>query len=182
MRKSLWIILAVLLVAIAAPYANADTVTLDVSGSLSPSFGASCSPSCTLGGDIVINNATPGSVTSVDITVAGASPSVGPFNTFIEFIQSVSGLVTKDRNGDSLFIFLSGNPGTLVGYTGGGIGGYILVIPTQSGISFDVNTGAALTEAVTPAPEPSSVALMLLGVGLVFVLRKRIGQGLPQAS
>ena len=32
------------------------------------------------------------------------------------------------------------------------------------------------------APEPSSVALMLLGVGLVFVMRKRIGQHLPQAS
>jgi hypothetical protein len=32
------------------------------------------------------------------------------------------------------------------------------------------------------APEPSSVALMLLGVGLVFVMRKRIGQRLPQAN
>jgi hypothetical protein len=31
-------------------------------------------------------------------------------------------------------------------------------------------------------PEPSSVALMLLGVGLVFVMRKRIGQRLPQAG
>ncbi len=31
-------------------------------------------------------------------------------------------------------------------------------------------------------PEPSSVVLMLLGIGLVFVMRKRIGQGLPLAS
>ena len=31
-------------------------------------------------------------------------------------------------------------------------------------------------------PEPSSVALMLLGVGLVFAMRKRTGQRLPQAS
>jgi hypothetical protein len=31
-------------------------------------------------------------------------------------------------------------------------------------------------------PEPSSLALMLAGVWLVFVMRKRIGQGLPQAS
>jgi len=34
----------------------------------------------------------------------------------------------------------------------------------------------------TSVPEPSSVALMLLGVGAVFVMRKRRGQGLPQAS
>ena len=32
------------------------------------------------------------------------------------------------------------------------------------------------------SPEPSSVALVLLGVGLLFVMRKRIGQRLPQAS
>ena len=36
--------------------------------------------------------------------------------------------------------------------------------------------------AAVAAPEPSSYALMLLGVGLVFVMRKRIGQRLPQAS
>jgi hypothetical protein len=39
-----------------------------------------------------------------------------------------------------------------------------------------------LTFAAVAAPEPSSVALMLLGVGLVFVMRKHIGQRLPQAS
>ena len=46
-------------------------------------------------------------------------------------------------------------------------------------------SGVGNTLVVTPAvaaPEPSSVALMLLGVGLVFVMRKRIGQCLPQAS
>jgi hypothetical protein len=36
--------------------------------------------------------------------------------------------------------------------------------------------------AAVAAPEPSSLALMLAGIGLVFVMRKRIGQGLPQAS
>ena len=54
---------------------------------------------------------------------------------------------------------------------------------TSSGIpsgSAKTNGTYALT-AVT-APEPSSYALMLLGVGLVFVMRKRVGQGLPQAS
>jgi hypothetical protein len=164
--------LAVLVVAISAPYASADSVTLDLSGSLTPDSGA-CSPSCTLGGDIVINNTT-GTVTSVDFTVAGESPSVGPFNMFAEFVAGDSDLATTDSAINLFAMTLSGNPGTLVGYTGGAIsGGFI-------GSLFIVNSGAALTET-TPAPEPSSVALMLLGVGLVFVMRKRIGQGLRQA-
>lgn len=173
MRKSLWIILAVLLVAIAPPAARADTVTLDLSGSLTPVTGA-CSPSCTLGGDIVIDN-TAGTVTSVDFTVAGESPSVGPFNTFDGFLGGGVGLITGDSAGNIFEIFLSR---TLVGYTGGAIGGSIV---GNTGLLFDVNTSAALTEAVA-APEPSTVALMLLGVGLVFVMRKHIGQSLPQAS
>ncbi len=182
MRKSLWIMLAVLLVAIAAPYASADTVTLDISGSLVPNDpSVSCSASgCTLGGDIVINNTT-GMVISVDFTVAGASPSVGPFNHFSEFVSIDSDLVTTDGGVIDFSFTLSGNPGTLVGYTGGAITG-TAVTSGPAGHIFVQEGDAALTEAVTPAPEPSSVALMLLGVGLVFVMRKRVGQRLPQAS
>jgi hypothetical protein len=36
--------------------------------------------------------------------------------------------------------------------------------------------------AAVAAPEPSSVALMLAGIGLLPLMRKRIGQRLPQAS
>jgi hypothetical protein len=35
---------------------------------------------------------------------------------------------------------------------------------------------------VVTTPEPSSVCLLLAGIGLVFVMRKRIGQGLRQAG
>ena len=173
MRKSLWIMLAVLLVAIAPPAARADTVTLDLSGSLSPTVIGTCSPSCTLGGDIVIDN-TAGTVTSVNFTVAGESPFVGPFNMFDGFLGGGVGLVTGDSAGQFFEIFLAH---TLVGYTGGAIGGNI---SGTTGLLFDV-TGAALTKAVG-APEPNSVGLMLLGVGLVLVMRKRIGEGLPEAS
>jgi hypothetical protein len=48
--------------------------------------------------------------------------------------------------------------------------------PTGFVLEGDIVTSTVAT------PEPSSVALMLLGVGLVFVMRKRIGQRLPQAS
>jgi hypothetical protein len=44
------------------------------------------------------------------------------------------------------------------------------------------STAAFEPASAVAAAEPSSVALMLLGLGLVFVLRKRIGQGLPQTS
>ena len=123
MRKSLWIMLAVLFVAIGPPDARADdsVVTLDVSGTMSPVFGAgtSCAPSpCKLGGDIVIANAL-GIVISVDITLAGASPSVAPFNQFYAFDSGSSLVQVINGSLDILSVGLSGNPGTLVGYTGG---------------------------------------------------------------
>jgi PEP-CTERM motif len=37
-------------------------------------------------------------------------------------------------------------------------------------------------EAPEAVPEPSTVGLLLAGIGLLFVMRKRIGQGLPQPS
>jgi len=44
-------------------------------------------------------------------------------------------------------------------------------------------TGTPNSEALgVGVPEPSSLMLMLLGVGLVFAMRKRGGQRLPQAS
>jgi PEP-CTERM motif-containing protein len=48
--------------------------------------------------------------------------------------------------------------------------------------SGDAHLEYTFTPASATVPEPSSIALMLLGVGLLFVMRKRIGQGLPQAS
>jgi len=68
---------------------------------------------------------------------------------------------------------------------------FILSDVTNGGTTFSCDgfvdrTGAlscgTLSFAVVAAPQPSSVALMLLGVGLVLVMRKRIGQRLPQAS
>jgi hypothetical protein len=46
--------------------------------------------------------------------------------------------------------------------------------------TFDSDSGG-LTFSAVPAPEPSSVALMLLGLGLLFVMRK-CQAGLSQAS
>ena len=166
MRKSLWIMLAVMFVAVSAPVSHADTVTLDVSGGVSPVQGSCSGSGCTLGGDIVINNTT-GTVISIDVTVAGASPAVGPFNGILFF--HASSLTGFDGSGDILSVSIA--PGTWVGYTGGAFSGGI-VAPGKDLFSI---TDGVFTPAVA-APEPSSVALMLLGVGLVLLLRRRIGQ------
>jgi hypothetical protein len=36
--------------------ARADVITFDVSGTMTPTLNAACSPTCTLGGDIVFDN------------------------------------------------------------------------------------------------------------------------------
>ena len=68
---------------------------------------------------------------------------------------------------------------------------FILSDVTNGGTTFSCDgfvdrTGAlscgTLSFAAVTAPEPSSATLMLVGVGLAFVMRKRIGQRLPQAS
>jgi hypothetical protein len=45
-------------------------------------------------------------------------------------------------------------------------------------------TTASVSDAglMVATPEPGTLSLMLIGVGLVLVMRKRIAQGLPQAT
>jgi hypothetical protein len=50
-----------------------------------------------------------------------------------------------------------------------------------TGSDFALSCGT-LTFTAVATPEPSSLALMLSTVGLVFAMRKRVGQGLSQAS
>jgi hypothetical protein len=170
----------------AAPNAYADTVTLIVSGSLSPGLNAACSGSgCTLGGDIVIDNTT-GAVISVDVTISGESPSVGPFTVTSGIFAPAGGTLLTLGDGNPFnslrLVLTTPTQGSLVGYDGGPIqsltGSLILSfnpIPSTWNL-----TSGALTP-VTPTPEPSSLALMLSGVGLVFATRKRFS-GLQQAS
>jgi hypothetical protein len=72
---------------------------------------------------------------------------------------------------------------TVTGGTGAFAGdtGKVTVIGTNTPSDTPPFSGA-YTGFIVTAPEPSSVALMLLGVGLVFAMRKRVGQRLPQAS
>ena len=85
---------------------------------------AACSPTCTLGGTIVINNSppAPGTIVSEDVTAAGFSPSVGPFtqNFGILAVGGLTRLTIDDSAGGILaLLFSTATAGSLVGYTGG---------------------------------------------------------------
>src|SRR5882724_4611846 len=85
---------------------RASVITLDLSATTRPdSPNAACSPTCTLGGDIVINNST-GAIVSADVTATGFSPTVGPFtiNPVIFVAGFVANLTINDAAGDSLAI------------------------------------------------------------------------------
>ena len=164
----------------AAPIAHADTV-FTVTGSFDN--GA------ILSGTATINTST-GIVTAFDLSTTGAfvsgpyttvDPGQGPFFFNQYFVSST----LSNSSIDLLFP----PPGSLVGYTGGSLCSDIVACifisalnttttPTPSS-TFNLTSGSLTPQAATP--EPSSLFLMLSGVGLVFAMRKR-SSGLQQAS
>jgi PEP-CTERM motif len=165
MRKSLWIMLAALLVAIAAPSAHADSFTATFS----------CSGTCVGGTPTAPDVTFPAPV--IDVTWNGLlfqfhllyhAPS--PQDQF-----SWTGFNDYDEGRDTLLQYIDITDQTTE--TTWSSTGYSTFANGKSSQA----TGA-LAFAAVATPEPSSYALMLLGVGLVFVLRKRIVQRLPQAG
>ena len=162
MRKSLWIMLAALVVAIGAPRAHADSVyAISFSGDAS-----------VVGSNLLDYNST-----SMEFTTPSLEVMFDGF-TITLATTSTSGVSPNDP-----FTWAIG---------GGGCDCFAAITDVSPFVFFPIylgsvpqavgfNGGSVTFTAVT-APEPSSIALMLLGVGLVFVMRKRIGHGLPQAS
>jgi len=73
----------------------------------------------------------------------------------------------------STFATISNFTGEFGGTTGGGL--------VPHGSTFGVGSWSGPVVGTVPTPEPSSLAFMLSGVGLVFAMRKRLS-GLQQAS
>jgi hypothetical protein len=191
----------------AAGIARANTITLSVSGILSPS-GSSCSSSgCTLGGTLVIDN-TAGTAVSANITISGGSPIVGPFININPLGVGIytgsictpvcgftTGLQVFDASGypggnSVLLLFSTPTLGSLIGYNGGSllpyngaVGTFVAGYATQPYAQWNLTSGSLTPSVVTP--EPSSVVLTLSGIGFVFLLvlkRKGLAQNHQQAT
>ena len=158
MRKSLWIILLLMFVTSVAPNAHADSYT--------PTF--TCTGPCvSVPTAPDVSFPSPTTITETwDTYVAAISlPSQDTYSDDYVWTNTSSSL-----NGQELIIMDNTNGIEAIGF---------LSIPTISVPIEDIGT---LSFAPVATPEPSSIALMLTGVGLVFVMRKRIGQALPQAK
>ena len=152
MRKSLWIILAVLFVAIGAPYAHADalvytyTVTFDP-----PLFGATFTTK-----PIQAVTAPNAILTATDLTSFSLTGSFY-LGTFDEFILNYGG---------------AGAQGILTS-NGLGAGSTVSLIDEFTLIDYSTpgtySSGNA-TLSVSRVPEPATLDLMLAGVGLLGLL------------
>jgi hypothetical protein len=191
MRKTLWIMLAATAVAVAAPYAHADSYT-DATFNFTVTNG---SPSPT--GSFVFDDTT-GTYTSFvvnwdgatfDFVASGFLPAgiLGSSGTWCTAGPNISSTVADSSCSSSIYGGNAGGNEGLFDIETGGLHYYTNPLPASSFTdAADFATGSyTLTEttAVT-TPEPSSLALILLGLGALALVavRKRIGQGLLQAS
>ena len=156
--------LAVLLVAIGAPNAYADSFTYtytDTDDGISWTTAAISA--------VTMETSVPGA----DLTASSNSGLTAGCVTSSVVLDSLGG------GGTSTLFFSGCNFGAIESEDGFALTDYST---PGTYVSPNFAHDTLVVTAAVAAPEPSSVALMLLGVGLVFVTRKRIGQGLPQAS
>ena len=175
MRKSLWIILTVLLVAIGAPNAHADRIigytavftcnTGECRPSLPPITGDT-----PVGVTVVVDDPT-----TVDLTWFGYSFTIGlPRGAGVR--SSFNWVGSVDCEAYPCTLGMTGPNGkTTVD---------IAYNPFFSEPRGTYDGGLTFTP-IYSSPEPSALALMLIGLGmlgLMMVMRKRISWSLPRAS
>jgi hypothetical protein len=173
MMKSSWIIFAVLFAAISAPKAHADTFTYSY---FSGELGCGTNPAtCAVYSWTTLPIAAVTSETTLPATDLTAFSLTGTL------AGCTLSAVTLDLAGAGDQGFTSTNCGS-----GSNPDGFPVADYSTPGIysflSVTVGVNDSLVVTAIPSPEPSTVFLMLLGLGLAFVMRKHIGQGHPQAA
>ena len=163
MRKTISVILTLLIGAIVAPCAHADTVTF------------TCTQDCPVG------VAVP---TAPDVTFSSPMLVITFDNQTLDLT-----LPPQDSDGDTYLWFTSNNyfiisdtdqafdlGGDVADDSGGNLAGDAVVEDMGGDLSFNNTTPPVVS------PEPGTVSLGLIGMGLVLLMRKRIARGLPQAG
>ena len=175
MRKSLWIMLAVLAVAVSAPNAHADEFqyTYTVTASNPPgawTFSWETVPIPGVTAEVVL---PPSSLATVMLTGSQLTGCLVNM-VFLDF----------NGTGDQQISFKNGVPVCSAPLAIADLFNLPLADYTTPGTYSFTGTNpnnfiqsATLEVSAVTTPEPSSVALMLLGVGLVFVLRKGNSRG-----
>jgi len=167
MRKALWVVAVLLFAAIGAPAAHADTITYTYVADGSSDLAGTTFTIVSTGGFLSYGATSIAPTTASDVFYDGADN--GPI-TGVQFMSSTE--ICLDLSCGSLDL-------------AGGGGSY--AIGTPGVYTLDIITGGGpgtltITDTPSATPEPAPVVLMTLGVGLVFVMRKKPGQGLHPAS
>ncbi len=160
MRKSLWIILTALLVAIGTPSAHADSYTADFTCTTCEFLPSA--PDVSFPSPTTVQETWDGITLDIPL-LTGDSPTDS--YTWTDSFEVSTAFV----GGEVSFVIDDLTTGDVESITESYFGTPL------------IDTGD-LSFAAVATPEPSSVVLMLLGIGMLFVMRKRIGRGLPQAS
>jgi hypothetical protein len=148
----------------AVPNASADSFT-----PIFTTFG--CSGTCLLPTALDVTFPSP---TTIDVTFDGLTESVAiPSGDLPGDTYSWSASATLGPHISLSFNLFDNANGDGVGSCGG--------LQTSFG-AFSCGNTLTFAGVSTATPEPSSLALMLSGVGLVFAMRKRWTSGLQQAS
>jgi PEP-CTERM motif len=202
MPKSIWIVLALLFVAIGAPNASADTETIDFTGVVTCNDTTPCggSSSFTVTGTYQYNPITQTIGTFSFVTPIGTIASSSSSCTFAGSFEGTFDLGFVDDTPAGCLAVESNALSIQLGFASGntsGVGSLVVGLfassacllasnggcPTLTPANYFPFTSGTATAEVTPAvPEPGTIALTLLGIGLVLATRKRIGQGLSRVS
>ena len=164
MLKPLLILGTLLMVVVAAPNAHADsspvTFTCNAPCTSVPTAPSVTFPSPTL--DITWDTV------NVDITLNFADAASDSYTWSAQIVHDSAG----PAGGLEFNIFDITTGDSFIGFPP------IILAVSPPDAS---DSGTLSFTAVAATPEPGSVTLMLAGIGCLLVLRKRMGQGLPQA-
>src|SRR5260370_42548987 len=165
MRKSLWIVPVLLLIAfLGAPSAHADSYT--------PNF--TCTGTCAVAPPTAPDVSFPSPAIMETWFVVGVY--IPPIALALPATDSPTDTYTWSNTNDILatppFVSL-----TITDITTGAV----TSVTETYNVSFARFTDSG-NLTFTAVPEPGTVSLILIGIGLVFVMRKRIAWGLRQAT